>query len=322
MKQRVVIEGHMLMDGFKPLMDRFDVIYPTSGHNFRREELLELIPSTDALLSFFTIKNDRDLLKHAKSLKIISNFGVGVDNIDVDYATSRGIVVSNTPDPVTEPTAELALGLMLSVARNISYCDRALRAQNGMKWGILENLGFTLEGKTLGIIGFGRIGQALARRAIACGMKVCYYSRNRVSSIIEEQYGASYNSLDTLLTNSDVVSLNAPLTASTRHIIGERELSLMKPTAILINSARGPLIDENALIKALSSKSIFGAGLDVYENGDGKISEKLLSIDNVVLTPHTGTQTFDTRNAMALYASQNIINFFDGVPLLSQINLL
>ncbi len=317
--KRIVVQGHMLRDGFAELERRFEVIHPVSGHNFTREELRRLLPEADGMISFFAIRTDREMIDWGGDrLRIISNFGVGYDNIDVDYAASKGIVVANTPDPVTEPTAEMAMALMLDVARNVTICYRKIR-EGRISWNILSNMGLTLEGKRLGIIGMGRIGKALARRARAFGMEIVYNNRNRLPEETEALYGARYLPFDELISDSDVISLNAPCTDQTRHIIGKEEFLRMKPTAILINTARGPLVDEKALIEALREGRIFGAGVDVYENGDGKIDPAMSELDNIVMTPHTGTQTSDTRNAMARYASQNIINFFDGVPLLSQV---
>lgn len=319
MKKRIVIQGDMLREGFAALEERFEVIYPEKGSNMSRERLFELLPETDGLISFFGVKTDKELIdRGGDRLRIISNFGVGYDNVDVAYAASKGIVVTNTPDPVTEPTAEMAMALMLDVARNVTLCDRKIR-EGMISWSILSNMGLTLEGKRLGIIGMGRIGRALARRARAFGMSIAYHNRNRLDRETEEKYGAQYMPLDELIMESDVISLNAPATEQTRHIIGRRQFGMMKPTAIVINTARGTLIDEAAMIEALKKRRIFGVGTDVYEKGDGNIPEELLSLDNIVMTPHTGTQTVDTRIDMARYASQNIINFFEGKPLLSKV---
>lgn len=319
MKKRIIVQGHMLRDGFAELERRFEVIHPLSGHNFSREELRRLLPEADGMVSFFAIRTDKEMIDWGGDrLRIISNFGVGYDNIDVDYAASKGIVVANTPDPVTEPTAEMAMALMLDVARRVTLCDREIR-DGSIRWNILNNMGMSLSGKQLGIIGMGRIGQALARRARAFGMTIAYNNRNRLAPEIEREHNARYLPLDTLIASSDVISLNAPCTDQTRHIISKPQFDIMKPTAILINTARGPLVDEKAMIEALRQKRIFGVGTDVYEAGDGKIDPDMTQLDNIVMTPHTGTQTFETRNQMARYASQNIINFFDGVPLLSQV---
>ncbi|RHS50350.1 dihydrofolate reductase [Tannerella sp. AF04-6] len=313
MKKKVLVTYNMFRSGYAELVEKYDVTFPPDGaESFTYEEVLRMIPEYDALQSMFNFPVDKQLMDAGVKLKIISNYAVGYDNIDIPYATQKGIQVTNTPDPVTEPTADQAMGLLLAVSRRISELDRRLRIGE-VKVGLLENLGHSLYGGTIGIIGMGRIGQALARRAIAAGMKIVYCNRHRVAETIEDKYKAVYLSLDELLRVSDVVSVNAPYTTETYHLIGERELSLMKPTSILINTARGPLVDEKALVKALREKVIWGAGLDVFEFGDYP-SEELLSMDNVVLNPHTGTQTFEVRNEMAAFVSRNIIHFFEGGP--------
>jgi lactate dehydrogenase-like 2-hydroxyacid dehydrogenase len=263
---------------------------------------------------------DKDVIDAAKvRVKIIANYGVGYNNVDVDYATKCGIVVTNTPDPVIEPTAELAFALMLASARRIAECDRKMRIPNGLKWGVMENLGQSLYGKTLGIIGMGRIGQALARRALASGMKIVYYNRTKLSPELECHYLTQRLELDELLKTSDVISLNTPLTEDTYHLINYSRLQLMKPTAILINTARGPVIDESALIKALQNGIIAAAGLDVYEF-EPFITPELFGLDNVVLAPHNGTGTVDARIEMSRFVSQNIIRYFAGLTDFSRVN--
>ena len=268
----------------------------------------------------FQFKVDKEVIDAAKgSVKIIANFGVGYNNIDVKYATKCGIVVTNTPDPVVEPTAEQAFALMLAAARRVAECDRKLRIENGLKWGVLENLGQTLYGKTLGIIGMGRIGQALARRAMACGMNVVYYNRTRLAHELETTYQTRRLKLAELLAISDVISLHTPLTDQTWHLIDRDSLKLMKPTAIIINTARGSVIDESALTEALQNHWIASAGLDVYED-EPNITPALLELDNVVLAPHSGTATVDTRNEMSRFASQNIIRYFEGRNDITRVN--
>lgn len=226
--------------------------------------------------------------------------------------SGKGITVANTPDPVTAPTANLALGLMIDTARRITECDRKLRTLGKeMKIGVLENLGVNITGQTLGIIGMGRIGKALAKRANACGMEVIYHNRRQLYVDEETKLNVTYASMEELLAKSDFVSLNAPYTPDTYHIIGEEELKQMKPSAILINTARGPLVDEQALVKALQDGTIHGAGLDVFEFGDYPLPE-LLEMDNVVLTPHIGTQTLDVRIVMARTVCNNVIGFLEG----------
>lgn len=310
----------MFRAGYAELMKRYDVTFPEEGsESFTYEDVLSRIGDYDALLSMFNFKVDDRLMDAAPRLKIISNYAVGYDNIDISAATSRNIQVTNTPDPVTEPTADQAMGLLLAVSRRISEIDRRMRIPGEIKIGLLENLGHSLSGKTIGIIGMGRIGQALARRAVAADMNVVYYNRTRLDAYIEEKYRAIYMPMDELLSMSDVVSINAPMSAETHHLIGDAELRMMKETSILINTARGPLVDEKALVSALQEKRIWGAGLDVFEFGDYPLPELLL-MDNVVLNPHTGTQTIEVRNEMAAYAARNIIHFFEGSGPVARVN--
>ena len=318
MRKKVVITYNLFREGFDKLAAEFDLIFP-EGDLFSREELLVHIKDCDALLSMFNFKVDNELIDAGKNLRIIANYGVGYDNIDIDYASQKGILVTNTPDPVIEPTAELAFALMAAAARRISECDRKLRQKDAIKWGTLENLGTGLYGKTLGIIGMGRIGQAIARRAVAFGMKISYHNRNRLDLKTEQQYGATYLSFDNILTTSDYISLNIPLNESTCHLIGENELNRMKKGAILVNTARGAVVDEKALVRSLQSGHLGGAALDVYEH-EPLISPELLAMDNVVLAPHNGTATIDGRNAMSRYAAENIIRFFRGEAPLSRVN--
>ena len=318
MRKKVLITYNLFREGFEKLAKEFDLIFP-AGNVFSKEELFTHIENCDALLSMFNLQVNKELIDAGQHLKIIANYGVGYDNVDVCYASQKGIVVTNTPDPVVEPTAELAFALMTAVARRVSECDRKLRQKDAIKWGPLENLGVGLYGKTLGIIGMGRIGQAIARRAIAFGMKVSYHNRSRLDLETEQRYEATYLSFDGLLASSDYISLNMPLADNTYHLIGENELNRMKRGAILVNTARGAVVDEKALVRSLQSGHLGGAGLDVYEH-EPLITPQLLTMDNVVLSPHNGTATVDGRNAMSRYAAENIIRFFRGEALLSRVN--
>ena len=316
---RVLVSTRLLDEGFSELKKHFEVIFPDKDV-FSKKEVIQLLPGCNAFLPTFQFKVDKEVIDAAKgSIKIIANFGVGYNNIDVKYATKCGIVVTNTPDPVVEPTAEQAFALMLAAARRVAECDRKLRITNGLKWGVLENLGQTLYGKTLGIIGMGRIGQALARRAMACGMNVVYYNRTRLTPELETTYQTRRLKLEELLTISDVISLHTPLTDQTWHLIDSASLKLMKPTAIIINTARGSVIDESALAEALQNNWIASAGLDVYED-EPNITPALLKLDNIVLAPHSGTATVDTRNEMSRFASQNIIRYFEGRNDITRVN--
>jgi len=316
---RVLVSTRLLPEGFSELQKEFDVVFP-ENEVFTKEEVIQLLPRFDAFLPTFQFKVDKDVIVAAASrVKIIANYGVGYNNIDVEYAAERGIVVTNTPDPVIEPTAEQAFALMHAAARRVAECDRKLRVENGLKWGVMENLGQTLYGKTLGIIGMGRIGQALARRALACGMNIVYYSRTQLPSEIEVHYQAQRLELDELLKISDVISLHTPLNDETHHLINIDRLRIMKPTSILINTARGPVVDELALVEALQKRWIYAAALDVYEF-EPQICSELLQLDNVVLAPHNGTATIEARNDMSRFASQNIIRFFAGRKDITRVN--
>lgn len=309
---KILVTFDMFREGFTELESRYDVTFPPAGRDFTSEEVFELIPDYDVLCPMFCFRVDKELIDHAPHLKMIANCGVGYNNIDVAYALEKGIIVANTPDSVTAPTANLALGLIIDSARRITECDRKLRTlKRQMKTGILENLGVPVTGQTLGIIGMGRIGKALAKRARACGMEVVYHNRRQLCIEDETKLNVTYLSKEELLAQSDFVSLNAPSTPETYHMIGEEELKLMKSSAILINTARGSLIDEQALVKALQEGTIRGAGLDVFEENDFPLSE-LLELDNVVLTPHIGTQTMDTRIMMVREMCNNVIGFFEG----------
>ncbi|HEY3390012.1 MAG TPA: NAD(P)-dependent oxidoreductase [Prolixibacteraceae bacterium] len=308
MKKKILVMARVPLLGLTELLEQFDIIYPETFY-FDESDLRKHVVEADGILSVFTAPLGTDLLQLAQRLRIISNFGVGYNNIDLGYATTRGIAVCNTPDSVTEPTAEMAMGLMIALMRRISETDRKLRSSDGLKWGMMENLGSSLWGKTLGIIGMGRIGRALARRAVASGMKVIYYNRTRLDVNTELKYGANLVSFNNLLQQSDVISLHCPLTEDTHHLIGEREFSQMKDGAYIINTARGAVIDEQALVRNLLDRKIGGAGLDVFEE-EPSISRELYSMDNVVLTPHNATGTIDTRIATAREASESLIRFF------------
>lgn len=308
---KILVTYDMFREGFAELVDKYDVTFP-KGRDFTYEEVFEMIPEYDVLCSMFDFPVNKALIDHAPQLRLVANYAVGYNNIDVAYALEKGLTVANTPGPVTAPTADIALGLMLDCARRITECDRKLRTlRKEMKVGVLENLGVAITGQTLGIIGMGRIGKAFARRARACGMEVVYHNRRPLYVEEETKLGVTYVSNEELLAQSDFISLNAPYTPDTYHLIGEAELKQMKPSAILINTARGPMVDEHALVKALQEGTIHGAGLDVFEFGDYPLPE-LLEMDNVVMTPHIGTQTEATRIEMARTVCDNVIGFLEG----------
>ncbi len=275
-----------------------------------RGELLDLVGPCDGLLVVGHPRIDAELLDAAPKLRVVANFGVGVDHIDVAAASARGVWVSNTAGSLTETTAELGWALILAATRRVAEGDRLVRAGRWKGFGPFFFLGTELSGKTLGVVGAGRIGQSVARRASAFGMSCVYWSR-RPKAEFEAATGASHRELDALLRESDVVVLTVSLTADTRHLIGPRELGLMKPTATLVNIARGPVVDEPALAKALLDRRIAGAGLDVYEK-EPDVHPDLLRCENAVLAPHIGSATIETRRRMALLAADNLLAGLEG----------
>ncbi|MDR1623789.1 MAG: dihydrofolate reductase [Tannerellaceae bacterium] len=308
---KVLMTYDMYRDGFIELFNRYDVTHP-ERRDFSFEEVMAMIPSYDVLCPMFNFPVNKELIDKAPKLRLIANYAVGYNNIDVAYALKRGIAVANTPDPVIAPTANLALGLMIDAARRITECDRELRIQRDtMKIGILNNMGTSITGQTLGILGMGRIGKALCKRARACGMEIIYHNRRQLDIEEETKLNVTYVSFDDLLKESDFLSINAPYSPETYHIIDEKALKSMKSSAILINTARGALVNEYALLNALKNNYIRGAALDVFEFGDFPVPE-LLELGNVVLTPHIGTQTEKARFEMAKTVSDNVIGFIEG----------
>jgi glyoxylate reductase len=279
-------------------------------HGFTRlagHEMYVPYKEAEVLISTFDCRVSREMIETMPYLRLIANFGAGYNNIDLEACKERGIRVTNTPQPVIEPTAELAFALMIDVARRVSEFDRRVRAGQAT-FGVMQNLSHSLYGKTLGILGMGRIGQALARRAKASGMTIIYYNRHQLPDEIEQKYEATYVDFQTLLQDSDFLSLNLPYTPEVHHIIGKPELGMMKRSAFLINTARGAHVHEEALVEALKSGIIAGAALDVYEY-EPAVSTELLTLPNVVLSPHTGTGTWEGRIAMCENVTDNILAF-------------
>ena len=266
------------------------------------------LEEAEVLVSTFDYRVTREMIESAPFLRLITNFGVGFNNIDLQACQEHNIRVTNTPQPVIEPTAELAFALMHDVARRTAEFDRKLRAGTAEAFGVMNNLSHSLYGKTLGIIGMGRIGQALARRAVAAGMTIIYHNRKPLGDEVIRRLGyeVKYVSQEKLLQTADFVSLNLPYTPEVKHLIGEKELKMMKPTAYLINTARGAHVCEQALVEALKKGEIAGAAMDVYEH-EPQITPELLTLDNVVLSPHTGTGTWEGRIAMCENVCDNIL---------------
>jgi glyoxylate reductase len=257
------------------------------------------------------VRVNEEVLSQAPNLKVVANCGVGYDNIDVVACTQRGIVVTNTPGVLTDTTADLAFALLMAVARRLVEGDRLVRDGRWQRseWGLLW--GADIHHQTLGLYGFGRIGQAVARRGRGFSMRIIYYDALRASDVVEQELGAEYVDRNTLLREADFLSLHVPLTPETHHLIGARELSLMKPTAFLINTSRGKVVDEEALVCALKSRQIAGAGLDVFEH-EPHVHPELSKLENVVLLPHVGSATAKTRLKMAMLAVENLLAVLEG----------
>ncbi|WP_035172731.1 2-hydroxyacid dehydrogenase [Caldanaerobius polysaccharolyticus] len=292
------------------LEQHFNVEVNPEDRPLTREEILEKVKGRDAVLTQLVDKVDAELLDAAKGVKIIANYAVGYDNIDVDAATQRGVMISNTPDVLTDATAELAWALLFAAARRIVEADKYFRAGKYKSWSPMLLLGQGVSGKTLGVIGAGRIGTAFAVKAKGFNMRILY-ADEKPNPRFEEQTGGQYVDKETLLRESDFVSIHCPLLPSTRHLIGDKEFDLMKKTAVLINTARGPIVDEKALVRALKEGKIFAAGLDVYEN-EPAAEPELYEMDNVVLLPHIGSATTKSREDMGILAASNILDAYEG----------
>ncbi len=286
------------------LLEGFDVTV-LSELPPERDELLEAARGVDGVLCTLTENIDAEFMDAAgEGLKVVANMAVGYDNVDLEAAKERGVVVTNTPEVLNETTADTTFMLLLAAARRLGEGERLVRAGEWEAWGPKMLLGPDVWGKKLGIVGFGRIGQAVARRAKGFGMEILYTGRSRKEEA-EEELGAHYLELDELLRESDFVSIHTPLTAETQHLIGASELEKMKPEAVLVNTSRGPLVDEAALADALESGRVFAAGLDVYEE-EPEVHPKLLELENVVLAPHIGSASIETRDKMAALAAENL----------------
>ena len=270
-----------------------------------KKEIIEGLNGKHGLICLLTDKIDKEIINSNPNLKMIANYAVGYNNIDLKTATEKRIPVSNTPDVLTDTTAEMAWALLFSVARRIAKGDKFTRDKKFKGWAPMLMLGQDVTGKTLGVVGTGRIGTSFALKSQGFKMKVLYHDA-KINKKLQKELGAEKVELVNLLKESDFVSLHVPLTSKTRHLIGEKELKIMKKTSILINTSRGPVVDEKTLVKALKNNWIFGAGLDVYEN-EPEIEKKLLKLDNVILQPHSASATFETRSKMAVMAAENML---------------
>ena len=297
--------------GIELLKNHFEVVILDSGCS-PDIQLSKILPTVDYLVSLLSVRIDSNLLEKCTNLKGIANYAVGYNNIDVSAAIECGIPVTNTPDVLTNATADLTWGLILAVTRRIVEGDQECRQAAFSGWAPEYMLGYELSGKTLGIVGMGRIGSAVAKRWTGFDMKICYYSRSKSNNLPDSMKVTYIPELKELLESCDIVSLHVPYTDETHHLIGENELDLMKNNAFLINTSRGKVIDEVALIKALSERKIAGAGLDVYYN-EPLIPKEMRELNNIVLTPHIGSATKQAREAMAIMVAENIIAIEKGL---------
>lgn len=309
-KYKVLITRLIPEAGIALLQDKCDLDIYRGEAAIPREQLLQKISHIHGLLCLLSESVDRELLNNAPQLKVVSNYAVGYDNIDVAYATGKGIAVTNTPDVLTEATADLTWALILAAARRVTEGDRLIRDRGFSGWSPLFMLGQDLKGKTLGVLGTGRIGTAVVERSRGWHMPVLYYDHHH-QEYLEKNFAARRSELYDLLAESDIISVHLPLNQKTFHLIDEQAILKMKSTAILVNTARGPVVDEQALLKALQRKCIAAAGLDVYEN-EPKLTPGLEALENVVLTPHIGSATIQTRNDMARIAATNLLAVLEG----------
>lgn len=308
MKKRVLITQHIPEEGIRLLENQFDLVYHDVRMPLPPDFLLKSCEDAVGVLCLLSDQISENFISRLPNLKVISNYAVGINNIDLAAAKSRRITVCNTPDVLTQATADLALALLLATARQLIPADRYCRKREFKGWASDLFAGFGFQGKQCGIIGMGKIGTAFAERVKALGMRVVYHNR-KLMEITDLSF--SYSSLEDLIQNSDVISLHTPLTPETRHILSRDRLVKMKAGSILINTGRGELIDEQALVDVLKSGHLFGAGLDVFEK-EPLIHPDLLTLDNVVLAPHIGSATRETRKEMAILAASAIIKVMNG----------
>ena len=313
MSPRIAVTGRIPDAGFELLHEAGEVVAWDSLDVPSVEQVHDMVKGAEAVLTLLTTKVDDAFLDAAGSqLKVVANVAVGYNNIDVAACATRGVICTNTPGVLTDATADIAMALILMSTRRLGEGERVIRGQQPWQWGMFYMLGSGIQGRQLGIVGMGDIGKALARRAKAFGMTIAYSNRKPVSPQIEAELGAQFMSQDELLATSDVVSLNCPYSPATHHLMSTAQFHTMRPTAFLVNTARGPIVDEAALVEALQTGQIAGAGLDVFEN-EPAVHPGLLECDNAVLIPHLGSATQETRAAMARLAAHNAVNVLAGV---------
>ena len=310
-KPRVLVTREVFDETLDYLRRHCEVLANQDDVPYAPEALAAAVADRDGLMCCLTDRVDAALLAAAPNLKAVANIAVGYNNIDVPACTARGVMATNTPGVLDDSTADLAWALMLGTARRITEVERRVRGGEWTGWQLKQWLGVDVHHATLGIIGMGRIGQAIARRASGFEMKVIYHNRNRIAPELERRCNAAYVSFDELLAQADFVVLQMPYNPQTHHLIGAAQLAKMKRSAILINSTRGGVVDDAALVQALRDGTIRGAGLDVFEN-EPKLNPGFLKLDNVVLAPHIGSSTEATRKAMAMLAAQNLVAALTG----------
>jgi glyoxylate reductase len=312
-RPRIAVTRKLLPPIEARMAELFDCSFNADDHEMSRDEIVAAMADCDVLVPTVTDSIDASLIEAAPaSLKLIANFGAGVNHIDLAAAKAKGIIVTNTPGVFTEDTADLTMALILNVPRRLGEGHRLMRSGEWKGWSPTGMLGHRIGGKTLGIIGFGRIGEAVAIRARAFGLTILYNKRHRLPASVEEELGLAFEpDLDRLVAKSDIITLHCPLTAETDRLMSRARIGMMKPDAYLINSSRGELVDEDALIEALTRHKIAGAGLDVYTH-EPAIDSRFLSIPNVILLPHLGSATFEGREASGEKVIANIRIFADG----------
>ncbi|CAB4888224.1 unannotated protein [freshwater metagenome] len=309
---RIVVTGRIPHEAVALLRAEHDVWAWDESTPISRELLLQQVAGADALVTLLTEKADAELLDAAGTqLRVVANVAVGYNNIDVPACRERGVVATNTPGVLTDATADIAMALILMSTRRLAQGERVIREQQPWQWGMFFMLGTSIQGRRLGVVGMGQIGAALARRAKAFGMNIAYSNRNEIAPELADELGCVRLGLDELLATSDVVSLHCPYSPATHHLIGTAQLAAMRPDSFLINTARGPVVDEAALAHALRHGIIAGAGLDVFEN-EPTVHADLLDLDNAVLIPHLGSATIETRTAMAMLAAANALAVLRG----------
>jgi gluconate 2-dehydrogenase len=311
MKPKILVTREVFDETLEFLAQHCDVDSNQADVAFSADVLSGKLADKDGVMCALTDRIDAPLIERSPRLKAVANIAVGYNNIDLAACTARGVMATNTPGVLDDSTADLAWALMLGAARRLTELERRVRAGEWKGWRLKQWLGVDVHHATLGIFGMGRIGQAIARRAAGFEMKVLYHNRKRVEPGIEQRCNAFYATKDELLRQSDFVVLQVPYSPETHHLIGARELALMKPTAILVNSTRGGVVDDAALIEALKNGTIRAAGLDVFEN-EPNLNPAFLALDNVVLMPHVGSSTEATRRAMAMTAAKNLVAALTG----------